>query len=215
MIRIRGLRFRYGGQTVFDGLSLDIPGNAVLAAPSGAGKTTLLKLVAGLLTPESGSVSGVPGRVSFLFQEDRLLPWYTVAKNLELVCGRTTAGDMLARVGIAIRPAPFQPPCPAENGGELLWRGRCARKRSFSFWTSPSGAWTASGTGHGVAHPRKGDPWLARSTPGKRWSCWAEQCSACDRCAPAAGLPTPPGGSGRRPINKIFPNRIPDCRPIR
>ena len=38
----------------------------------GAGKTTLLRCVAGLERPESGSITGVPERLGYVFQEDRL-----------------------------------------------------------------------------------------------------------------------------------------------
>ena len=58
---------------------------------SGCGKTTLLRLAAGLLTPSSGTVTGVPEKVSFMFQEDRLLPWLTAEKNVASVLPREEA----------------------------------------------------------------------------------------------------------------------------
>ncbi|MBR2832442.1 MAG: ATP-binding cassette domain-containing protein [Oscillospiraceae bacterium] len=100
MISIRGLRFRYGDRTVFDGLDMELGENAILTAPSGSGKTTLLKLIAGLLVPEAGAISGVPERIAFLFQEDRLLPWYSILKNAELVSDRAAASAMLEAVGL-------------------------------------------------------------------------------------------------------------------
>lgn len=56
-------------------------GITAIAGKSGCGKTTLLRTIAGLITPESGSVSSV-GRVGMVFQEPRLLPWFTVERNL-------------------------------------------------------------------------------------------------------------------------------------
>ena len=64
----------------------------VLAGPSGCGKTTLLRLIAGLETPDSGSVS-IGGRtvdgvaphrrnVAMVFQEHALYPHMTVRANL-------------------------------------------------------------------------------------------------------------------------------------
>lgn len=50
---------------------------------SGCGKTTLLNIVAGLDTPNSGSVE-VSGRTALMFQDPTLLPWLTARQNVEL-----------------------------------------------------------------------------------------------------------------------------------
>ncbi|MFJ6359351.1 ABC transporter ATP-binding protein [Pseudarthrobacter oxydans] len=66
---------------------------ACIVGPSGAGKTTLLKCVAGLMRPTSGAVeldgngySSPPEGMAVVFQEygRSLLPWMTVAQNVEL-----------------------------------------------------------------------------------------------------------------------------------
>jgi polar amino acid transport system ATP-binding protein len=50
---------RYGGQTVIDGITakLEFPHVLALLGPSGGGKSTLLRLIGGLESPESGSLS--------------------------------------------------------------------------------------------------------------------------------------------------------------
>lgn len=62
-----------------------------LVGPSGCGKTTLLKIMTGLLTPDAGTISanGMRGttskvRIGYFSQADSLLPWRTVAQNVEL-----------------------------------------------------------------------------------------------------------------------------------
>ena len=53
-----------------------------LMGPSGLGKTTLLRCVAGLERPESGSVTGVPERLGYVFQEDRLCGVFSAVANV-------------------------------------------------------------------------------------------------------------------------------------
>jgi zinc transport system ATP-binding protein len=59
IIEIRNLSFSYGENKVLDSINLDIhPGDYLgIIGPNGGGKTTLLKLILGLLTPSSGSIS--------------------------------------------------------------------------------------------------------------------------------------------------------------
>ncbi|WP_328427631.1 ABC transporter ATP-binding protein [Streptomyces sp. NBC_00443] len=58
MIRLREIRKTFGKVTALDGLELDVPEGEFfcLLGPSGAGKTTTLKTVAGLETPDAGTV---------------------------------------------------------------------------------------------------------------------------------------------------------------
>ncbi len=87
MIRFENVSFSYGSTLVFENLCLDVPdtGITVLVAPSGRGKTTLLRLVAGLEIPSFGRILGLPKRVSYVFQEQRLLPWYSALQNVKVV----------------------------------------------------------------------------------------------------------------------------------
>lgn len=78
--------FEAGQPPVLDRIDLDIaPGQFVcLLGASGCGKSTLLNLMAGLLTPSSGTVTLSSKRPSLMFQEPALLPWLTAAGNVEL-----------------------------------------------------------------------------------------------------------------------------------
>ncbi|HEY7942782.1 MAG TPA: ABC transporter ATP-binding protein [Candidatus Limnocylindrales bacterium] len=60
-----------------------------IVGPNGCGKSTLLRLIAGLLTPDVGTVdlggqpvTGPDPRVGFVFQEPRLLPWASIRDNV-------------------------------------------------------------------------------------------------------------------------------------
>lgn len=72
-------------------VSFDVrPGEFVcIVGPSGCGKTTLFRIVAGLETPTSGSVSldgevvsGPTADMGIVFQEYHLFPWRTVRGNV-------------------------------------------------------------------------------------------------------------------------------------
>lgn len=83
-LQIKALSKRFGEKVLFEELTLTVDGPAVLWAPSGWGKTTLLRILMELETPTSGSVEGV-GKVSAVFQEDRLCPQLTAVENVALV----------------------------------------------------------------------------------------------------------------------------------
>jgi ABC-2 type transport system ATP-binding protein len=57
-IRVRDLRFAYGGPEILHGLTFDIrPGEVTgLLGPNGAGKSTLLRILVGILEPREGEV---------------------------------------------------------------------------------------------------------------------------------------------------------------
>ncbi|EJL28881.1 ABC transporter ATP-binding protein [Novosphingobium sp. AP12] len=96
-VRISGLSKRYamGGKamTVLDDINLSIrPGEFVsIVGPSGCGKSTLLRLIVGLDTDYDGEIRLDDTRVAgtglergLVFQDHRLFPWMTVAKNVEV-----------------------------------------------------------------------------------------------------------------------------------
>ena len=103
MIRINDLSFSYGDKQIFDRLTLTLPekGAVCLMGKSGCGKSTLLKLIAGLLVPDSGSITGTEGvKTAFVFQEDRLLPGRSALENVALVSSRESAALWLGKFGI-------------------------------------------------------------------------------------------------------------------
>jgi len=106
MISFQDVSIRYGDKQVLDRFSLDIPADQItcLHGPSGSGKTTLLRILAGLVTPDSGAITGGPQKPVMLFQEDRLLPHFTAAENIAAVLPHAQAAEALVwldRVGLA------------------------------------------------------------------------------------------------------------------
>jgi phospholipid/cholesterol/gamma-HCH transport system ATP-binding protein len=73
IVEIEDLRFAYGDNRIFKGLSLRIPRGKVVAilGASGCGKTTLLKLIGGQLRPAGGCVR-VNGKVVHELDSDAL-----------------------------------------------------------------------------------------------------------------------------------------------
>lgn len=100
IIRLRGVRKRFGSLRVLNGLDLDFrPGETtVVLGPSGTGKSVMLKHIVGLLQPDAGEVwfgdqrvdqmaerDMVPmrKRIGFLFQMGAMFDSMTVGQNVE------------------------------------------------------------------------------------------------------------------------------------
>ncbi len=88
MINMSNVSFSYGEKRVLDGFNLSVEkGDRVcLFGESGSGKTTVLRLISSLETANEGQII-IGGKLSVVFQEDRLLPFKTVMENIEAVNG--------------------------------------------------------------------------------------------------------------------------------
>ncbi|GAB2864649.1 ABC transporter ATP-binding protein [Actinocorallia aurea] len=121
VISARGLRKSFGPTEALRGVDLDVRRGEVLAVmgPSGSGKSTLLHCLAGVITPDEGTVD-VAGRTvsalgeadrsrlrlsefGFVFQFGQLLPELTAADNVALPL--LLAGTPRARARTAARAA--------------------------------------------------------------------------------------------------------------
>lgn len=90
LLKIQNLSFSFGRQKIFNDLSMTLePCEIVtLIGSSGSGKTTLFKILTGILNPEQGSLTFTSDpleSISYMTQEDLLLPWRTVLSNLLLL----------------------------------------------------------------------------------------------------------------------------------
>jgi len=136
MIELKNISVSFGEKQVLRSFSCRIESGKhyALFGPSGCGKTTLLRVIAGLQKPDSGDVIYTPDTaMAFCFQEDRLLPWYTVQKNIVLALPREIQKDKenaariaqswLERVGLKGEGEAY----PSELSGGMKRRAALAR----------------------------------------------------------------------------------------
>ncbi|WP_099051802.1 ABC transporter ATP-binding protein [Mycobacteroides salmoniphilum] len=72
-------------------ITVDAGEFVAVVGPTGCGKSTTLSLVSGLEPPSAGrvlvrgkAVSGIPGGIGYMFQQDAVLPWKSVIDNVAL-----------------------------------------------------------------------------------------------------------------------------------
>ena len=135
-----GKSFKEGTLQVLDGISFDVRAGEFVSVvgPSGCGKTTLLRLINGLLAPDQGKVrvrgaAPVPNSdLAMVFQSARLLPWRTVAGNIDFVLAlrglsrKDSAARTMALLG-AVGLRDFADAYPHELSGGMQSRVGLAR----------------------------------------------------------------------------------------
>lgn len=89
-MQLKNIVKNYGEKKVLGGIDIEIEEGKITAilGESGCGKSTLLNIIAGKIKDYSGEVIFERGHkkgISYVFQEDTLIPWKTVYSNLEFV----------------------------------------------------------------------------------------------------------------------------------
>src|SRR5688572_20210279 len=128
LLAMRGVSKRFGGTHALSDARIDVGAGEIVAllGENGAGKSTLIKILAGVHSLDSGTVS-YRGRsvthwvrhlpIAFIHQDLGLIEWMTVAENISLMLGfprcfglidwsaaRTRAARALEVVGADIDP---------------------------------------------------------------------------------------------------------------
>ena len=156
MLRLEGLRKKFGALVVTDDLTFDVRPNELHAVigPNGAGKTTLINQISGLAAPDAGSILFAGRDITALpmharaglglartFQVSSILPGFSALENVALavqartgssfrVLGDAADGAGLERSGHgrARRCRPGRARAYA-GGAALAWRKTGARTR--------------------------------------------------------------------------------------
>ncbi|MBP5608616.1 MAG: ATP-binding cassette domain-containing protein [Lachnospiraceae bacterium] len=113
-IEAEGLKKSYNERQMINcSIKLKAGGVYFLDAPSGRGKTTLLHIIAGIEKSDEGSVKC--GRISMVFQDDRLIGNANALRNLELAGCR---GDLAEEIKKVLPERVFETPASKLSGGE-------------------------------------------------------------------------------------------------
>ena len=132
MLKLTGIQKSFDGLPVLSNLSLTLSQGEIVAliGPSGCGKTTLLNIISGLTAPDAGTVEGAEGKLSYMFQNARLLPWRTVEENIRLV-REDAPGEEVRTLIAAVGLEGFEHYYPGQLSGGMA--RRCALARAFHF----------------------------------------------------------------------------------
>ena len=132
-LQLRQLTKEFANFTAVKSLDLDVPAGAFFAllGPSGCGKTTTLRMVAGLETPTSGTITlagqdityAKPYRrpVNTVFQSYALFPHLDIFENVAFGLRRRKKSDVDKQVNEMLELVELEQPGPQEAGPALRW----------------------------------------------------------------------------------------------
>ena len=103
-MQLKNIVKNYGDKKVLGGIDIEIEEGKITAilGESGCGKSTLINIIAGKITDYSGEIIFEREHekgISYVFQEDTLIPWKTVYNNLEFVLkGKVEKSELDKRI---------------------------------------------------------------------------------------------------------------------
>jgi NitT/TauT family transport system ATP-binding protein len=137
-LSLHGVTKKFGDVAAVDDIHLDIEQGEIFAllGSSGCGKSTLLRILAGLETPDGGTVTlggtAAASRNAMVFQETSIFPWKTVADNIAfgLRAQGMARSEYAPRVDEALRLvglSRFRNHYPSQISGGMKQRAAIAR----------------------------------------------------------------------------------------
>lgn len=132
ILKLLNIEKQFKDISVLKNLSIEAAREEIVCiiGPSGCGKSTMLNIITGLTTPSCGKVINNSQNTSYVFQEDRLLPWKNVYENIRLVDDKSsheTCMELIEKVGLK----GFEGFYPYELSGGM--RQRCSIARAFNY----------------------------------------------------------------------------------
>ncbi|GAU78796.1 ABC transporter ATP-binding protein [Fusibacter sp. 3D3] len=132
MLKIENVSKNYGNGPIFESISMHVKRSEILSVvgPSGSGKSTLLNIMSGILEATEGVLITEAKRLSYVFQEDRLLPWITLKENILFVKDNISDDDLTHLIDM-LGLAGAEDKYPAALSGGM--RQRAAIARAFAY----------------------------------------------------------------------------------
>lgn len=86
ILTLNNISKKYNDIKVLDNINIDINKNDFISliGPSGCGKSTLLNIISNIDKDYIGSINIKTNNISYMFQNDCLLPWLTIYQNATL-----------------------------------------------------------------------------------------------------------------------------------
>ncbi|WP_018752138.1 ABC transporter ATP-binding protein [Paenibacillus sanguinis] len=133
IVHLQNVTKSYSGMPVLLDINLNVEQRKIICVlgPSGAGKSTLLNILAQTLPADGGNMTVHPDlKVSYVFQEDCLLPWCTVGENIAFV-QKETEPNLISTLLHEVGLGSYQNHYPDQLSGGM--RQRCSIARAFHY----------------------------------------------------------------------------------